>query len=176
MKRVVIALVCLAAFLAGFALGRYSPLENALERYCEVVQGEMPEDIRLTIYGRYVYYIAEFWSTNTHITPEEVMAEHDTLITVGPEKLAAHWGTFQELQPAVLEQASEKQGYVSARVYYVLEVGDGQGNYEKILEVSWDKPGENVMVNGVEVENVELLCDLVAPFMTYDERGSLYLF
>lgn len=176
MKRVIVALVCLAALLTGFALGRYSPLENALEGYGEVVQGEMPEDIRLTIYGRYVYDIVDFWNTNTHITPEEVMSQQDILITVGPDQLAPHWGTFQELQPAILEVASEKQGYVSARVYYVLEVGDGQGNYEKILEVSYDKPDGNILVNGVEVEDADLFCDLITPFMTYDERCGLYLF
>ena len=175
MKRVVIALVCLVAFLAGFALGRYSPLEHALERYREVVQGEIPEDIRLTLYGRYVHNIPEFWSTDTHITPEEVMAEHNIMITVGPDQLALHWGTFQELLPAVLDPASEIRGYVSARVYYVLEIGDGQGNYEKILEVLYDKPGENVLVNGVEVEDTDLFCDLVSPFVADYERSGLYL-
>ena len=174
MKRIIPVILCLAALLAGFIVGKCtqeSPQEAVLEKYTEVIQGQMPEDVRLTIY---IMTFDAFYSVT--VSREELMAHPHEKIIVGPEELAPYWETFRKIKPSALQLASEKEDFRQHEYGYVLEVGDGQGNYEKILEVSWDKPGENVMVNGVEVENVELLCDLVAPFMTYDERGSLYLF
>lgn len=170
MKRVLIALLCLTALIIGFIGGRYDPLEKAMESYCEITQGDMPEDIRLTIYGR------SFWDkSDAPISKEDVMAEQDILVTVGPEALKPYWQEFRSLKPAILEVASEKEANIRARVCILLDVGDGAGNYETILELIQDDPDGHILINGVEVEDSEFLHELILLFITDDERYFLYV-
>ena len=166
MKRIIPAILCLVALAAGFFLGRYtrqSPLEEVLEAYTGIIQGEMPEDVRLTIY---VMDLQTFYSIPT--SRERLLTRPHEKITVGPEELAPYWQSFRTITPSALQLASEKEDFREHGLGYVLEVGDGQGSYERILEVY--QVGNNATVNRLEVEGEEFLIDLVLPFFTEKAR------
>ncbi len=169
MKRIIPVILCLAALLAGFIVGKCtqeSPQEAVLEKYTEVIQGQMPEDVRLTIY---IMTFDAFYSVT--VSREELMAHPHEKIIVGPEELAPYWETFRKIKPSALQLASEKEDFRQHEYGYVLEVGDGQGNYKKILEVF--SVGRNIVINRLEIEYQDLLRDLIDPFLTEEGRSLL---
>ena len=169
MKRIVPVILCLVALLMGFFVGKYTrklPQESVLESYTEIIQGQMPEDIRLTIYmmdSDILYSLP--------VSREKLLTRPHEKVVVGSEELAPYWETFQEIKPSALQPVSEKETYRHHGYGYVLEVGDGQGNYKKILEVL--SVGVNAIVNRLEVVDQDFLRDLIDPFLTEESRSLL---
>lgn len=164
----ILCLVSLLSILVFSGCAEADPLEEALDKYTSVVEGEMPEDIRLTI-----YFIPFSNLTRAPVSKESLIESPNRKITVRAEELAAHWEQFRELKPSALQLAAEKEQYINARLCYILEVGDGAGNYEIILDVLKSYIHGNAFVNGVEVEHTELLFDLIRPFMTEKDWDRL---
>ena len=169
--RRILAVLCLIAVLATAILigcAEKSPLESALAEYSKVVEGEPPEDIRMTI-----YYIPFGHLTSLPISKEMLIEHPNVGIRVRPEEVISNWMRFRELKPSTLQIASQKTEHRNARLCYILEVGDGQGNYQVILDVLMDYADGNAIVNGVEVEHCELLLDLIHPLMPEEKWEDL---
>lgn len=168
----IVAVLCLIAMLAACLIGctEASPLEGALSEYVQITEGEMPEDIRMTI-----YYVPFGHLTIMPISKELLTQNPNVIVRVRRETIAANWDLFRELRPSALQIASQKIEYRNARLCYILEVGDGQGNYRIILDVLKDTLTGNAIVNGVEVEHSELLFDLIQPLMPEEKWEDLML-
>lgn len=139
-------------------------LQNVLDDYTKVVAGDLPEDLRLTI-----YYISPSILTRVPVSAEALMdfpGVKTILVKFG--ELAAHSELLRKLEPSIL-QPVEEGSYIDARLYYVFEVGES----EKILEVVISKIYGTVFVNGIEVENNAVFYELILPFLTEQDRSIL---
>ena len=167
MKRICITLLLISFLLAGTLSGCSTPtnkLQDALQDYVKMVEGDCPEDIRLTI-----YYIDPAILTRKPLTAEELKDFPGVQkITVESEELAKHFETFKKLTPSALHPVEENSG-INARVYYVFETEDSG----KILEVIICDSYSSVFVNGIEVENNPVFYDLIKPFLSEKDRNAL---
>ena len=119
-----------------------------------------PEELQLTI-----YYMECCVATRAPVSVEELKeAYYDGIVTVLSDQLALNWESLRGLNPSVLQPEKEKE-YMNARLYYVIEK-DGMG---QVLEVVLDDIGENVYVNGIEVDYDPILVDIIDPFLDTKE-------
>lgn len=168
--------VCLALclLLTTILTGCSSPsthLQKSMKDYTKMLEGDLPEDLRLTIYymstailTRYPYGIDDL---------VKFAGSHSQTIVVEAEELAAHKELLKKLDASKLQPVQE-ESYINARLYYVFEVGDS----EKLLEVVvtpefLDKINGYVVVNGIEVEDNEIFYELIIPFLTEDAHNKL---
>lgn len=165
--RRILAVLCLIAVLATAILigcAEKSPLERALAEYSKVVEGDPPEDIRLTI-----YYLSPMILTRVPLSGDDLATFPGVgIITVSSEELASHWALLKELTPSMLKPVQE-ESYMNARLYYVFETGDSN----KILEVVISEIHGTVFINGIEVEDNPIFYDLIIPFLTEESRNVL---
>lgn len=160
MKRSIAALCIVAGLLTVILVGcaKQTPLENALEEYSQIVAGDFPDDIKLTIY----YMDPRYTATRAPWSKEMLMSGCDKKIVVGGEELAPYWEMMKELDASVLEPVQEET-YIDAKIYYFLEVGSS----EKVLEVivSVVPRGYSIVVNDIEVEKHPWFYDLIVDFV-----------
>ena len=136
----------------------YDSLEASFADYLKAVEGDIPEDLRLTI-----YYIRPYIATRRPLSVEDLMNFTDVnRIVVESEGLAAHSELLRKLDPSLLQPATG-ESYINARMYYVLEAGN-----DKLLEVIISTG--SVFVNGFFVEFHPILLELIAPFLPEDAR------
>ncbi len=136
----------------------YDSLEDSFADYLKAVEGEIPENLRLTI-----CCIPPGIATRRPVSVEELMDFPDaSIIVVESEELAAHSELLRKLEPSILVPV-EEESYIDARMYYFLEAGN-----DKLLEVIIGTGG--VFVNGFAVEFHWILLELVAPFLPEDLR------
>ena len=142
-------------------------LQDALMNYSRIVEGDMPEDIRLTI-----YYIPPDTLTRIPVTPEQLKTftfPSVTVITVGAEELKPYWENMKKVNASNLHVVEEKT-YVNARLYYVLEIGESL----QLLDVVVNSTIHGgVFVNGVEVENHPVIYEIISPFLSEHDRDVL---
>lgn len=138
-----------------------TPLEESMADYTKMVEGELPNDLRLTI-----YYINPRIDTRYSVTKEALKTFHDvTVIVVESEKLKDHLDLLRKLEPSVL-QPVEEPSYINARLYYVFEVGDS----EVILDVvTGAERNDTFFVNGIEVEPNPVFYELLLPFLMEED-------
>lgn len=148
-----IALFLLAAILAGCSDA--AKLEEAMEAYSKIVAGDLPENLKLTI-----YYVDPQILTRYPWSKEDLVRCCDLVITVESEELAPYWELMKSLKPSILKPTQEEE-YINARVYYYLEVG----NSEKILEVVISYIHGSVYVNGIQVEDHPVFYELIVDFL-----------
>ena len=166
MKRRFIILCLLAAYLASVLIGctNASPLHKVMENYSRIAEGDIPGDIRLTI-----YYIDPDILTRYPLSVDDLKTLSDvTIISVDSEELASHWTRLKMLNASVLRPVKEGT-YINARICYVFETGDS----ERILEVVFTSIYGNAFVNGIEVENHPVLYELIASFIPADGRALI---
>ena len=140
-------------------------LKDALKDYSQIVEGDMPEDARLTI-----YYISPDILTCVSVTPEQLKTfDCVTVITAGAEELKPYWENMKKLNASNLHAVEEKT-YVNARLYYVLEMGESL----QLLDVVVNSTIHGgVFVNGVEVENHPVIYEIISPFLSEHDRDVL---
>ena len=156
MKRSVAALCIVACLLIVILVGcaKQTPLENALAEYSQIVAGDFPDNIRLTIYYEPLSVLSWFpWDK------EFLMSVCETKITVEGEDLAPYWEMLKELDASDLEPV-QGEPYRNARIYYFLDIGSS----EKVLEVVIHQDGI-IDVNGIEVEQHPWFYELIADFL-----------
>lgn len=167
MKRTCIMVLLVCLLLTVALSGCSNPtndLQVALQDYVKMVDGDCPEDLRLTI-----YYIDPAILTRKPLTAEELKNFPGVqTITVEAEELAKHFETFQKLTPSALKSVEENSG-INARLYYVFETGDAG----QILEVIICDSYSSVFVNGIEVENNSVFYELIEPFLSEEDRNVL---
>jgi hypothetical protein len=136
-------------------------LEEAMADYTKMVAGELPKDLRLSI-----YYIYPKLDTRCPVTKEDLKTFHDVkVIVVESEELKGHLDLLRKLGPSVLEPV-EEPSYINARLYYVFEVGDS----EVILDVvTGAERNDTIFVNGIEVETNPVFYELILPFLTEED-------
>lgn len=162
-----LATLCLIAVLAIAVFSgcvEKSPLESALAEYGKVVEGKLPEDIRLTI-----YYIDPNIYTRVPLSKDALITFPGVkMITVQSGELASEWELLKELKPSILQPIQEGS-YINARLCYIFEVG----NSNEILEVIISQIHGNVFVNGIEVEDHPVFYKLIGSFLTDQDRETL---
>ena len=166
MKRSAVV-ICLLAFLLTTILtacSNSSPLQEAMNDYSKIVEGDLPDDIRLTI-----YYLDPNILTRIPLSKDDLVTFPGVgIITVNSEELASCWELLKELNPSILHPVQE-ESYINARLYYVFEVGDS----DKILEVVINNIHGNAFVNGIEVEDNPIFYELIVPYLTEEGRITL---
>ena len=150
----------------------YSPptrptLEEALAEYSSLMQSDLPEDTRLTI-----YYISPALLTRAPVSVEQLMTFSDVkIINVTAAELRQIQPLLKKLDASILQPVQEET-YINARLYYVIETSDSN----KILEVvTTNILHQSVFVNGVEVENDPIFFDIISPFLTEEDIKILNL-
>lgn len=144
-------------------------LDAALQDYERIVNGELPEDIRLTI-----YCMEANTATRIPLSVEDVIRLHKYKTDADAEKLNANQAALQKLSASKL-QPLQGNYYLNARVYYVFEIGETG----KLLEVAmwcYDEGqgwGYGVLVNGIAVEEHPVLFEIIEPFLTEEIRDML---
>ena len=139
-------------------------IQDVMNDYCKMVEGNPPEDIRLTI-----YYLSPKILTRAPLSEDDLVTFPGVgIITVSSGELAAYWPLLHKLTPAMLKPVQEGS-YMNARLYYVFEYGDSN----KLLEVVISQIHGTVFVNGIEVEDNPVFYDLIIPFLTEESRNVL---
>lgn len=167
MKRIVIAISLLMVLLSGILSGCTSNamlLSDALQDYTAVVNGELPEDLSLTI-----YYLRLSIVTRMPLTSEDLVnLSHTEKIVVESSELVAYQDLLQKMNASAL-QPSRTEPLVDARLYYVFSTGAN----DKLLEVTISGgplDSRDPIVNGIHVEDNDVLYELIAPFLSEEVR------
>lgn len=175
MKHSMIRLYFLALFLAtilsscakqpfpsendmGFHDNPSAKLEESLREYNNIMLGDPPEDLRLTI-----YYINSDIYTLAPLSVESLIASCSDKIVVGAEGLVPHWKSMQEIDLSAIKPTSK--GQMNARLYYVLETGISHKLLEVVFYGVSEKEVTNVFVNGLAVEYDHQLVEMIEPFL-----------
>ena len=155
-------LIAMAVSLAGCTGARPETLDAVLE-YRKAVEGEIPDDLHLTI-----YYMAPDILTRRPLTADDLKSFSETkVITVDSDELKQHTETLRKLEHRILKVV-EEQTSVNARVCYVFELGN-----KNILQIVISDIGGNVFVNGLEVEDHPVFYELIEPFLTEEAHEIL---
>jgi len=140
-------------------------LRNSFRGYNAVISKDLPEDIQLTI-----YYIEPWILTQRPLSADDLI--NDSLakkIVVEHEELSAQIALLSKLEPSILEPVKEET-YLDARLCYVIETE----THGKILEVAVSQVGENIFVNGIEVEHNSVLYEVIMPFLSEDDIAVIF--
>lgn len=147
----------------------YLKLKWAAYRYQQVMKGEIPEDLTLT-----VYYIPHYILTRAPLTVEDLKDMTCSVkIVVESEELVRHLATLKHLNASVLQPAKEDYG-INACFYYVFESGN-----QKILEVALQQyDGQTdadvgTFVYGIRVKRNSVLYEIILPFLSEFDREEL---
>ena len=166
MKRSKILLFMLIILLVP-SLAGCSPsakLRDTFRVYLDVISEDIPEDMQLTI-----YYIDPWILTNRPLSTDDLVKYDDVKkIVVKHEELSTQIALLSKLEPSILEPVKEET-YLNARLYYVIETE----THGKILEVAVGQIGENVFVNGIEVEHNPVIYEVITPFLSEGDIAIL---
>ena len=166
MRRSKILLLMLIILLVP-SLAGCSPsaqLRNTFSVYLDVISEDIPEDIQLTI-----YYMEPWILTQYPLSTDDLVKFRDKKIVVEYEELSTQIALLSKLEPSILEPVKEET-YLDARLYYVIET-EAHG---KILEVAVrDIVGQNVFVNGIEVEHNPVFYEIIKPFLSEEDIAIL---
>lgn len=155
-----LVILLLVTVLTGCADSSSQP-EDPLADYVEMLNGDIPEDLRLTI-----YYMDPRILTLRALSAEDLISFPETKkIVIESDELLANFEVFKKLDPSELVPAIVTS-YINARMYYVLEAGESG----KLLEVTISEIRGNVVVNGMEVEFDPVFYELIEPFWTEEAR------
>ena len=144
-------------------------LSAVLQDFERIVSGELPKDIRLTI-----YCMEANLATRIPLSVEDVIRLHKYKVVVDAAQLTVNQVALQKLSSTKLSPLPGDY-YLNARVYYVFEIGET----DKILDVAmWcydEGPGYDygVFVNGIAVKECPVLFELIEPFLTEEIRDML---
>lgn len=151
-----LSIVLLIVSLSTGCANSSSQIQDSLHNYSQMIAGNIPEDVCLTI-----YYLDPSILTYSPLSVDDLMNFSETQkIIVESEELVANFEPFKKLDISELKPAREKT-YVDARLYYVLNAGDS-GN---LLEVVITQTNYNVILNGIEAEYNPIFHELVAAFL-----------
>ena len=135
--------------------------QNPLSSYSEIITGDIPDDICLTIYYVDPQILTTYpWSADTLINSSTVQK-----IVVEREEILRNIDTFHKLNWSILTP-TKNELRINARLYYVIESSE----HGKLLEVVISEVRGNVVVNGIEVENNSLFYELIWPYLPEDAR------
>lgn len=117
MKRSIIAACLLTFFLISILSGCSSPsalLQKRMQYYSSAVDGELPDDLRLTI-----YYLSPSILTRVPLSSDQLISYSLTeKIIVESSELVKHQELLQKMNVSALQTDSEET-YMNARLYYV---------------------------------------------------------
>ena len=138
-------------------------LNAAMRPYTDAVSGDLPDDLRLTI-----YYMDPTTLTLIAVTPERMMSYADKIITVQAGELKKHQDLLQSLNPEELT-ALKKEDIYNVRLYYIFETDS-----EILLDVAMSFIHDDAVVNGIRVESSDLFYEIIDPFLTDEDRSVLH--
>lgn len=168
----ILSVTVLCAIAVIVCLSAPVRLRASVNRYNRLLDGELPEDLTLTI-----YYVPSFILTRYPWSVEDLLKSESTVKrVVRSDELAKNLQTLKWLGSADW-QPSDEDMYLNARIYYVFESGG-----KKVLEVAlWthNGEGENVtpgaMVNGIQVKDHTAFVAAVVPFLPKEHKAAMGL-
>jgi undecaprenyl diphosphate synthase len=135
-----------------------------MQYYSSVVDGELPDDLRLTI-----YYLSPSILTRVPLSSDQLISYSLTeKIIVESSELVKHQELLQKMNVSALQTDSEET-YMNARLYYVFSTEDN----EKLLEVVLSDRARDPFVNGIQVKDSNIVFELITPFLPEDVRNRL---
>ena len=153
----------LAALILLTCSACFNSSQIDLENYTEIVNGELPEDIRLTINYVDDYFLTPYaWSADDFINSTEAQK-----IVIERDELLSNLEAFKKLGLTEFMNKSKDRPNCGVRLYYVLE----SGAHGSLLEVAISTIGYNAVVNGVEVAYDPALYEIVQPFLPENARN-----
>lgn len=165
MKRSIIAACLLTFFLISILSGCSSPsalLQKRMQYYSSAVDGELPDDLRLTI-----YYLSPSILTRVPLSSDQLISYSLTeKIIVESSELVKYQELLQKMNVSALQTNSEET-YMNARLYYVFSTEDN----EKLLEVVLSDRARDPFVNGIQVKDSNIVFELITPFLPEDVRN-----
>lgn len=168
MKRtVVVVLIALLATRLTGCSNSSAQLGDALADYSQMVEGDLPEDLRLTI-----YYLNPSILTRAPLSTEDLVNFPEVKkICIDSGELAPHLSLLQKMDSSILQPVKEESN-INARLYYVFEVGDSC----KILEVAISDIHGSAFVNGIKVEDNPVFYELITPYLSEEDVNTLGIY
>lgn len=159
-KKIILLLVSFLLIMSWAGCTNTSiQLQDALENYSKMVQGDMPEDLCLTIYYVDPQLLTRYpWSVDTLINCDMTQK-----IVIERGEILSNIDAFKKINWSVLTP-TKNDPRINARLYYVIESGE----HGKLLEVVISEVRGNVVVNRIEIENNALFYELIWPFLPED--------
>lgn len=163
-RRIICLLLVLALAITLLGCtGARSETQDAVLKYLKAVEGDIPDNLRLTI-----YYMSPQILTRRPLSADDLKGFSETkVITVESDELKQHTELLRKLDYRMLQIVAETT-YMNARLCYVFELGD-----QDILEVVISDIGGNIFVNGLEVEDHPIFYELIEPFLTEEAHETL---
>ena len=161
MKQTVAIIVLAAVFLCifyGCTSASGNEMECTLDNYIKAVEGDLPEDLHLTI-----YYLSPSYVTRRALSPESMInVTYTKKIVVESEELKEQLELLRKLDTSVLQPVIEKSE-INTRLLYVFTT-----EKKILLQVDLTKINGTVFVNGFQVEDNPIFDELIEPFLTED--------
>lgn len=170
MKRIAAILLLLtltfsfAACKKDAAYGKETELQNALKDYSQVIEPELPDDLRLK-----VYYLDTSILTRAPLTVDNLIHFSGVNeIVIDCEHLKEHTDLLRQINTDRLTPVAEPSN-LHARLCYIFET-DSAG---ELLVVAFGGENSSVFVNGVEVAFDDIFRDVIKPFVSEDVMNDL---
>ena len=155
------AISLLITLLNGCTVASSPYEQDPLDDYRQMLSGDIPEDLCLTI-----YYMDPLIFTRIALTTDGLMSHPETKkIIVKADQLEDKQSLLKKLDSSLLQPAAINS-YVNARMYYVFETAETG----KLLEVIVNQVYGNVFVNGIEAEENPVFLEIVTPFLPEQAR------
>ena len=144
-------------------------LKMAINNLYELISNENIDDTNLTIY----YYGVHFFTPIPLTVDDLINGYVEQKIIINSSGLKEHIDLFKQISTDDLIPIKENDDYSDIRLYYVLE----SDKLDKSFGVAM-AGAHGIFVNGVEVEDNVIFCDVLAPFMSKDtiEEIRYYFF
>ncbi len=163
-----IEVACICSGCASISAKKPSaePGNPAAELSEYVRQGKVDE-LSLTI-----HYMNPHLLTRMPVSEEYLIERwYEIKVTVSGELLEKHIDLVDQVAKAAFTPVKQ-ESYVNARLYYVFESKD----HRKIFSVCMWSGDSKSIVNGIEVQNNDILYDVVMPFLPDDAAEELKTF
>ena len=164
-KKIAILVLIVSILLSLAGCGLKNELYNQTRTFYEIVNGTIPQDLRLTI-----YYLNGLIDTVVPLSIEMLKSAHNVqVISVDYENLVKHADYLKKFDPSSLKPIY-RNDYVDARLYYVFELGDSGPILEYVHSCS-----KTDFLNGIPIKFDHELIDLISPFLPEDSTYKNYV-
>ena len=123
----------------------------------ELSLSQLIDQGRLNELSLTIYYLSPYILTLYPYSVKDIIRINDNKVVVNGCQLEEHIDLVKQLSDAVLPVEHVSPG-VNARLYYVFETKE----HRKVYDVC---AGDNIFVNGTEVQSNDIFYDVVKPFL-----------
>ena len=155
--------------------------EKAFDQFSKQIENGRVKELTLTIYYINPSVLTPLpWSIDFFVygsssvenpkgKKDDANGAYDQKFVIDGNQLEEHSDLLKKISSDVLVP-TEQKSYVDVRIYYMFEK-----NNRKIFDVAmWG--GDNIFVNGIEVEENEIFYAIIMPFLSKDAAKALETF